>query len=72
MAWRPAPIGAGKHAEMVQTALQHLKERVESLPDLTLTCSMFDQTPDHRSVARGSVGNVSILAFWTHRRGKHQ
>ena len=63
MAWQPAPIGAGKHAEMLQTALQHPKERVESQPDLTLTNSMLDQTSDHRSFARGSrcteFGHVS-------------
>ena len=54
MAWRPDPIGAGRQAEMLQTALQHPKERVESQPDLALTNSMLDQTPDHRSLTRGS------------------
>ena len=63
MAWQPAPIGAGKHAERLQTALQHPRERVESQPDLAQTNSMLDQTSDHRSFARGSLfkGDTEFL-----------
>ena len=46
MAWYPAPITFGKHAEVRETALQHPKIHFEGQPELTLPNSPFDQTPD--------------------------
>ena len=55
MAWYPAPITVGKHAEIRETAPQHPKNPIEGQPELTLPNSTFDQTSDSRNFARRSL-----------------